>query len=360
MGPWIAWVLAAATSPQLTAASTEPLLDAGRLRLTYLTLFGRPPFRSEREAWLGRPAGELLERVISDPELWDNWLEEQLYYFLLVDNFRPAPEELLSIPEELAEGELGVRSVLQRIALSSSFDRRNPGPDTFVTVMMEQFLGLTVQRNKRELEIGKKIYDGTPGSFLGKPGNSQADVVRIVLEDQRMLGHFLGREHRRLLRQEPAERDVDLWSKTLADDDTAFDEIVHGWIDSEAFERRLQARAPQPNRLFVRALFVDILDRLPREDEAQRMRNALDGLADSGPLRSVIARLLIDSDKASIPDRKEITDPRTWIAGLFERLLGRPASETELASFLDVYEDPSCKPATVLYAIVSHPEYQTW
>ena len=137
-------------------------------------------------------------------------------------------------------------------------------------------------------------------------------------------------------------------------------DLMREWLASPAYEVRLQQRRVQPNRLFVRSLFVDLLGRLPSIEEEARMRNALDGLSDSGPLRSVLARLLIDSGTAEIPERDEIADPTSWVAGLFERLLGRPAEEQELAVFVKSFHDPDCKPGTVVYAIVSHPEYHSY
>ena len=132
------------------------------------------------------------------------------------------------------------------------------------------------------------------------------------------------------------------------------------WYLSEDYETRLEVRENQPNRIYVRALFVDLMDRLPDPDEIQRMRNALDGLADAGPLRSVLARLLIDSGQAKLPAKNEIGDPTRWIGGLFERFLGRAATEDELKSFVSAFHAPECQPSTVVYAIISHPEYQTW
>ena len=123
---------------------------------------------------------------------------------------------------------------------------------------------------------------------------------------------------------------------------------------------RPAAREPQPNRIYVRSLFVDLIDSLPDASETQRMRNALDGLADSGPLRSVIARLLIDSGQVVLPEKQDIEDPTQWIGSLFERYLGRAARPVELSAFVQAFHDPECRPETVVYAIVSHPEYQTW
>ena len=335
-------------------------LDARRLRSAFLDLYGRPPFLAERERWAGRALSELVDEALGSTELWRNWLEEELYYFLLIENFKPTSDRVLAVPEALAAGEIGVRDALHRIALCASFDRRNPGNDTFVTVLMEQLLGLTVQRVPRELEIGKRLYDGAKGSFLGRAGASQADVVRIAVEDPRALRHFLSRECRRLLRREAETRELGEWRRVVGKDGRGFARLLREWFLSEDYDHRLTVREPQPNRVFVRSLFVDLVDRLPDESETHRMRNALDGLADAGPLRSVIARLLIDSGQVQLPARDEVRDPTAWIGTLFDRYLGRAARPEELAAFVRAFHDPACRPQTVVYAIVSHPEYQTW
>ena len=343
-----------------TEAIPAYALDARRLRSAFLDLYGRPPFLEERNVWAGRGLSDLLDVALSSVEFWQNWLDEELYYFLLVENFTPTSERVLKIPEVLAAGKIGVRDALHSIAICASFDRRNPGNDTFVTVVMEQLLGVTVQKIPRELEIGKRLYDGARGTFLGHTGSSQADVVRIVVEDKRSLQHFLRRECERLLRCEPEARDVAQWKRQIGRTGRKYSELLRTWFLSENYERRLATRQPQPNRIYVRSLFVDLIDRLPDESESQRMRNALDGLADAGPLRSVIARLLIDSGQVVLTKKEEIENPTQWIGSLFVRFLGRAARQEELAAFVHAFHDPECRPETVVYAIVSHPEYQTW
>ena len=302
---------------------------------------------------------ELLDRYLGSASFWRSWLEDELYYFLLIDNHRPPAERVESITDDLVAGRLDARGALHRIAISPSFDRRNPGPDTFVTVVMEQLLGSTVQKQPRELEIGKRIYDGGKGRFLGRTGSSQADVVRIAIEDERALRHFLSRQYRSLLRREPESREIAGWAREL-EAGRSYVEVVRHWMLSDAYEERLRTFDSLSNRTFVNALYVDLMDRLPARDEARRMRNALDGLADAGPLRSVLARLVLDSGAARVPAREEIQDPTQWIRGLFERLLGRAPGAEELAAFVSAYHDPACRPETVLYAIVSHPEYSKW
>jgi hypothetical protein len=335
-------------------------LDAWTVRALHLDLLGRPALESELEAWRGKGIDELASVLVPSEAFWQNWLEEQQFFFLLVDTFRPGESETRELLDGLHQGHLGVRAALHRILLCTSFDRRNPGPDTFVTVILEQVLGKSAQREARALEIGKRMYDGTPGLFLGARGNAQADVVRIAIDSPEALTHFLEREHRRLLRAEPDPRALAAWGKRLAQDELAYPALVREWLASPAYERRLARRDPMPNRIFVRALFVDLTGRSPEASEARRIRSALDGLAEPAPLRSLFARLLTDSKTVQVPAKEALADPEAWIRGLFERLLGRPASADELATFVASLSDAACTPRTVLYAIVTHPFYATW
>jgi hypothetical protein len=148
--------------------------------------------------------------------------------------------------------------------------------------------------------------------------------------------------------------------RRLDGDPLAYADVVRDWLLGEAYEARLREKILQPNRLYVRAMYVDLMERLPEPDEERRMRNALDGLSDPGPLRSVLARLLLDSGRTTVPAKEQIRNPTEWVAGLFERLLGRSASDAELKAFVGSFHDPACRPVTVVYAIVSHPEYHTY
>jgi hypothetical protein len=349
-----------APDQERTQAAPSRPLDAAALRAVHMDLLGRPPYAAERAEWLGKDRAALVGAVLGAEEFWERWTEEQLYYFLLIDNFRPHSDRVLALPADLQARRIGVREAIHRIALSASFDQRNPGPDTFVTVVMEQLLGITVQKEPRELEIGKRLYDGKDGLFLGRKGSSQADVVRIAIEDRGFLTELLRREHRRLLRVEPAGRDLAAWTKRLGEEPLAFAPLVREWLLSADYDRRLGEKIQQPNRLYVRAMVVDLMDRLPEPDEQRRMRNALDGLSDPGPLRAVLARLLLDSGTTAVPRKDTIENPTEWVGGLFQRLLGRPAEAGELKTFVTAFHDPVCRPETVVYALVYHPEYSTY
>lgn len=322
-----------------------------------MDLLGRPPLRREREEWLGRARHDWLDVHLGKREFWEHWLLEQLYFFFLIDNFRPETERIAELPEKLEEGRLDVREAVHRIALSSSFELRNPGADTFVTVVMEQLTGLRVEKYRRDLEIGKALYDGREGLFLGKLGSTQSDVVRIAIEDKRFAQSFVAREYERLQKTAPEKRAVSAWARTLHKDPRRYLELVREWALSPEYDRRLASPVPQPNRLFVRTLYVDLLDRTPTAEEAEPLREALDGLADSTPLRSILVRLLLDSGAVDLPEREEIHEPTPWITGQFERLLGRPPSEAELSAFVGALSSPAGRPETLLYALLSSPEY---
>lgn len=343
-----------------TEATPARPLDDAALRALSFDLLGRPPLEAERTQWLGRSRDELVATLLDSREAWTQWVEEQLYYFLLIDNFRPENERVDSLPELLAAGRLDVRSAIHRIALSPSFDQRNPGADTFVTVVMEQLNGIRVQKSVRELDVGKQIYDGRPGTFLGKSGATQSDLLRIAIEDRSFAQTFLAREYRRIVRAEPDKTRFADEVRRFQRDPGEFRAIFAGWFASAEWEARVRSRVTAPNRLWIQALYVDLLGRPPQADEARRLRTALDGLSDTGPLRSVLARVLIDSGAVKVPEKATISDPTAWVAGLFKRLFGREASAEELREFVTAFHDPACRPQTVLYALVTHPEYQTY
>lgn len=345
---------------QETTAAPAYILNARRIRTVFIDLYGRPPLLEERAKWGGRGLHELLGEALRSEAFWANWLEEELYFLLLIDNFRPQSERVLALPANLASEDVGVRDALTYVALSASFDRRNPGPDTFVTVVLEQFLGQNVQARPKDLQVGKKLYDGTPARFLGKQGRSQADVVRLALQDRRALEGLLARAHARFLRSAPEKKALKGWARQLERDPFAFAGIVRSWMLSPAYDARLLDRRTLPNHGFVRALFCDLTNEVPTDDEVDRIRGAMDGLADAGPLRSVFARLVIDSGRGQLPAKDAIEDPTQWIGQLFTRLLGRAADPDELKAFVGAFHDEACQPKTVLLAILTHPDYATW
>ena len=341
------------------AALVRPM-SVGDLRAVSMDLLGRPPFANELEPWIGKSRDAYVEHLLGSEEFWRHWWSEQLYYFMLIDTFRPRTDDVTEVPIKLSEGRLTVREALYRIALAPTFELRNPGADTFVTVVMEQYCGIVVQDSARELEIGKSAYDGNETRFLGRPAENQSDVVRNCVEHKSATRHFTAREYERLTGVAPDKKDLIRWSRDLHKRPHAYITLFAEWMRSTHYDERLVRRRPKSNRLFARALHVDLLDRLPTEDETESMRNALDGLGDPRPLRSLFARLILDSSKAPVPKKKDIPDPTLWVGAQYRRLLGREATKDELRTFVTAFHEPACRPETLLYAILSHAEYQTY
>ncbi|HIG10150.1 MAG: hypothetical protein ABGY71_10575 [bacterium] len=345
---------------QQTEAPPARALGLGVLRTLYMDLLGRPPFSAEIQAWRGRGRREWLDSVLGSFEFWEHWLGEQLYFFFLIDNFRPTSEALGNLSRKLDLGQLSVRDAVHRIGLSSSFELRNPGADTFVTVAMEQFCGLRVEKNQRELEIGKSLYDGKPGLFLGRHGSSQSDVVHIAVSDKRFARSFVAREYERLVHQAVPKKALAGWARSLQREPGEYLKLVRAWVLSEDYDGRLQRRVAQSGRLFIRTLFVDLTDALPTPEEAEPLRKALDGLSDSAPLRSILVRLLLDSGAADLPKREEIRDPSLWVGSHYQRLLGREPRKSELDACVATLAHPEGRPETVLYALLTSAEYHRY
>src|SRR5258706_944429 len=252
----------------------EPLAGGGSVaarsrRACGLGLLGRPPLESEWQRWRTLTRAQLQDELLVSPEFWAHWFEEQLYYFLLVNNFRPQQERLAAIPRELFEQRLDPREAIHRIALSSSFDQRNPGADTFVTVVLEQLAGFEITKNQRELEIGKRVYDGAPGTFLGAAAQSQADLVRNALASHSFVQHLLRREHERLTRSKPGSQELAAWCARFEKDPRCLPGLVREWLEAPAYAARLVHGAPLANRTFVRARYAALAHRLPPRAAAE-------------------------------------------------------------------------------------------
>lgn len=340
-----------------TRAAPARELKPGPLRAVFGDLLGRSPFAAEREAWAGKGLDAFLTETLGTDAFWAHWWEEQLYYLLLVDSFRPETKRTLGTPADLAAGRSDVRDALHRAALTPTFDLRNPGADTFVTVIMEQFCGMAVDRQRSTLEAGKTAYDGGPARFLGKMAENQSDVIRIAVLSKGATRHFLRREYVRLMRAEPEKKQLTQDVRAVYKNPRAFLEVLRSWLISDTYQARLMRGFPKTNRLYIRSLFVDLGDQLPEVVELEAMRTALDGLADPRPLRNVLTRMLLNSEKAHIPVKSTIPDPTRWISGGFQRFLGRDADGVELRAYVTAFHRADCKPSTILYALLTHPDY---
>jgi hypothetical protein len=328
-------------------------------RALYLDTVGRTPDPGELElATLGRPT-LLLRTLCGSDEFWQQWYEEELFYFLLVDNFRP--EEVGqggSIPEQLASGDLNMLDAVRTVASGSAFNRANPGNDTFVSVVFEQFLGITVQEHPALLEAGKRMYDGERASLWGMEGRGQADVVRIACAQPGFAELIVLRQYERLVGITPPRKQIQRWAEQLRENPEVFPDLVREWLVSEAYAHRLGMLRRKSDRQFIRGLYVDLTGEPPSQEVMQRHRTALAAVADSGPLRSVIARVLLNSVGSGYGQRHDPVDAAPLVRDLFLRFLGREPGPEEMEGFSLVYEQCDCHPELLVRAVTTHQEYQ--
>lgn len=333
--------------------------DASRraVRTIYLDLLGRTPTAVELTTAAGMDREQLVRRLVGSLEFYEAWYENELYYFLLLDNFRPKTPEMDALPARLSNGQTTARDALQQIVISQAFNARNPGNDTFVSVVLEQLLGLVVQDDVRTLEAGKKMYDGHEVALFGVKGKSQSDLVGIVLAHEEFTKLVLSRHYARVFPAPPPKGAIDAWAARLRDEPRAYEEIVIEWLTSDAYRQAIATLRPKSDAMWIRSLYVDLFERKPTFQEFRNFRNALQALADSAPLRSVLAKVMLDSGQVAVPPEAGL-DVRTYVEEQFRRFLGRAPNPQELAAFEAALKEPACSPATLVHAIVSSAEYQ--
>ncbi|MBI3270600.1 MAG: hypothetical protein HYZ53_16460 [Planctomycetes bacterium] len=348
----------------LVKTNTESRIDLPTRRFVrrlYFDCIGRGPTELELTLAAAQTREEFVDSILRSYDFFENWYESELFYFLLLDLFRPSTPQITSIPSRLQNRQINVKDALQDLVISQYFNSRNPGNDTFVTVVLEQLLGMKVQEkeNVQTLETGKKMYDGYELSLFGVKGKSQSDVVKIVMNQPGFYEKYLGRYHKTL-----TGRDLDKTALTAAAadfraDPGRFPDIVKGWLLSKEYEAGLGFLRPKSDATFIRTLYTDLLGRQPAYKELRDVRNALLSLADSQPLRSVFGRIVIESNLVNPPDKAKI-QKEAWLTQQFLKFLGREPLPAEVSAFGEALADPACTTKTILQAIVTSPEYQNY
>jgi len=182
-------------------------------------------------------------------------------------------------------------------------------------------------------------------------------VVRIACEQPAFTEVIVRRQFERIVGREPSKRDVRDWGQALSDDPAVFTTMVQEWVLSPVYAERLQSLRLKSDRQFLRGLMVDLTGELPDAETEARARTALAAVADAGPLRSVIARVLLGRHGAGLPERGKV-DAYALIDSLFHRFLGREPGPDERAALAIAYEQCECEPDTVALSLITHWEYQ--
>lgn len=327
-------------------------------RGVFFDLRGRGPTPGELGRAVGREPEAMVDAMLTDPATWQAWLDAELYYYLLIDRFRPVSDRVLALPALLASGEANFRDATREILVSAEFNVRNPGNDTFVTVVLEQLMGMVVQDEPKVLATGKKMYDGIKIRFMGQLGNTQSDIVRIIMEQPEFTQVFVKRNYARIFGR-PMDGAAALEAaQRLRDDPDSFRPLLREWLLSREYRMRTAIPRAKNDLVFIRTLFTDLLRREPTFEEFRNMRNAFLALSDPAPVRNVLAQLLLESPDAHVPTKESLTRPDDWVRRQFLDLLGREPTDAERDTFVTTLGEYGCEPRTLLLALVTSPHYQ--
>ena len=349
---------AGTTAPAPPSTPAEVLAARRRVRALFFDTRGRGPTAAERDALIGIPHEAAVDRLLAQPEAWDAWLERECFYYLLIDRFRPVSDRVRALPARLAAREATVLDATREIVVSAEFNARNPGNDTFVTVVLEQLLGVVVQAEPAVLAAGKRMYDGYAARLYNEVGRSQSDIVKIVLSRRAFADRFVERQYRAVFGKAASKEVVARDAARLHADPACWPAVLREWLVSDEWRARARIPRPKGDQVFLRTLFVDILGREPTFDEFRNSRNAFQALSDPAPVRNVLAGLLVDSPSAKFPSKAELTRPADFVKGLFLDLLGREPTQKEVDAFVATLGEYGCEPKTLVLALVTSPEYQ--
>ena len=363
---WPVLVRFAVTRPKEAGTSDDiPMptvdIDTRERRLTralYLDLVGRTPTEEELGLIASLSHEKRVDKLLASREAWEHWFDEEAFFFLLIDRFRPVSDRLANVAERMRDDHTTFRDAHMEFALSAEFNSRNPGNDTYVSVVLEQFLGIEVQKEHKLLNAAKKMYDGGVDRIFKQKGNSQSDVVRITLEQPDYVEMFVTRMETRYLDQPLAKEEHDIAVARLRLDPKELRALLREWLTSDIYTSEDRAPKAKDDHQFIRSLFVDLLGRPPALQEFRNMRNALQALTDPAPLRGVLAKVMLDSASVLPPRQGKGVDTKTTITELFHRFLGRDPSGKELGAFVNAFEYDKATWKTAALALLTSPHYQ--
>ena len=147
-----------------------------------------------------------------------------------------------------------------------------------------------------------------------------------------------------------------LWVERVHREPGQFFELLGEWIMSEAYREALAVPRVRNDRQFIRALYMDLLERTPSYQELRNMRNAMQSMADPAPLRSVMAKVILDSGQARLPGLERGREAE-FVTECFRTYLARDPGQGETAAFVEILRD-GAEARHVVRALVGSPEYQ--
>ena len=202
------------------------------------------------------------------------------------------------------------------------------------------------------------MYDGYKSRVFGKDGHSQSDLVGLCVREPGFATHYLGRHLRRLLGREVTGKELEPLAARFRDKPGEFPEILGDVLLSPAYADALLKPKTKNDHQFLRGLYVDVLGRLPDAQELRNLRNALQSLADTTPIRLVLVRMVLDSGKAKLPGDGQA--PAEAVRTLFRRLLARVPTAREAETYAGLLGRKECTLTQAARALLTSPEYQTY
>jgi hypothetical protein len=153
--------------------------------------------------WLG------LNNLLNDPQL------APFYPIIQMEIGRI--EELMDVPEDMADGSLNVRGMYRRVVNNSLYDNFNMGTENFIVSTFQFFMHRSPTRN--ELVECTKVVDGQEGIMFLQTGESKDDYLAIFFDsDEYYEGQVIYLFNKYLFRN-PLSEEMTYYSKIYQQSD---------------------------------------------------------------------------------------------------------------------------------------------
>ena len=323
----------------------------------YLDLLQRGLSQAELLYAAGLDRRQLVEFLFDSYEYHDRWYRDQLYFMFLLREFDPRGVPWMrEISAQLYRGEMSQLEALQALANCQQFHFRNLGPNNYTLAVFEH--SLSRLPDEGENKNSNFMFNGNPTDLLGRAGAKQFDVADIVLHNEQAIRHYIGRMYARYFVGEidPAELET-LTGRLLAEPEKVLD-VQREWVLSDRYFGQVPKLRPKSDIQYIRMIYVDLLNREPTQDEFDYVQNALQSFADPIPLRSVIAKILLDSKFVQIPAKPPAQERPGWIRAQYLRFLSREPDQRELEVTVAALDQEKVTCKTIWQGLLSSQEYQ--
>lgn len=153
--------------------------------------------------WLG------LNNLLNDPQL------APFYPIIQMEIVRI--EELMDVPEELADGSLNVRGMYRRVVNNSIYDNFNMGTENFIISTFQFFMHRSPTIS--ELDECTKIVDGQEGIMFLQTGESKEDYLDIFFDNDEYYEGQVIYLFNKYLYRDPLSEEMTFYAQVYKQDD---------------------------------------------------------------------------------------------------------------------------------------------